>query len=129
MGNRELLREAKKTLRNEWFLPIILTAPDKTVYDKINGTENQLLGDVRSESKPFDPDVGGRIVIDRVSITILLSDLARVPAEGETWFVEYPEDLLENGTLKKTAFTSDNIDVGGSTIGYIKVFPQEIKSA
>lgn len=129
MNNREAIRNDLKTLRDDWWLPIRLTAPGGNVYDKINGTQKQLLGGVRSESKPFDPDVGGRIVIDRVSVTMLLSDLERVPVQGETWFIEYPENLLTSGSYKKTAFTSDNIDVGGETIGYMKVFPQEVKTA
>ena len=126
-NNRDLQRRDLKTLRNDWWVPVKLTAPDKTVYDKAKGTEEQLLGDVRKESKDIDPETGGIISVKRLSIVIRIDDLERVPLENENWFIEYPDTLLDSGTLIKAAFTPNNVDDGGDTLGYIKIYPQEIE--
>ena len=59
MNNRELARRDLKNIRNDWWLPVKLTSPAPvTVYDKIDGTQDQLLGDVRREAVSYDPETG-----------------------------------------------------------------------
>ena len=125
MNLRDRQQRDLKKVRDDWWLPITLIAPDKTVYSTAAGTSDQLLGDVRAESKDWDPEIAGPITSKKVSITIRLQDLEVVPQENETWFVTYPENLLDSGTPVKKAFTPNNSDVGGDSLGYIKIFPQD----
>lgn len=126
MNMRDRQREDLKYVRNDWWIPIILIAPDKTVYSTAKGTTDTLLGDVRKESKEFDPETGLPIVVKKLSITIRTDDLERVPAQGESWFVKYPEDLTDSGSMVQSAFNSNNIDEAGDSMGYIKIYPQDI---
>lgn len=123
---RDRQRRDLKKVRNDWWIPVILIAPDKTVYSTAKGTTDQLLGDVRKESKEFDPDLGGKITVKRLSIVLRIDDLTRVPEEDETWFIKYPDDLTDSGTMIQAAFNYNQTEDVGDTLGYIKVFPQEI---
>ena len=127
MNLRNQLQSDLKYIRNDWWIPIKLIAPDKTVYEFAKGTTDILLGDVRKESKEFDPDIGGLIVVKKLSITIRLLDLERIPIENEQWFIQYPENLLDDGTMITGAFNHDNVSVGGETMGWIKIYPQEVE--
>jgi len=120
-NNRDLQRRDMETLRDDWWVPVVLVAPDKTVY-------SDLLGDVRTESKVFDPETGGKISVKATSIVLLKSDLTRIPAENETWFIKYPDSLLDSGTLITASFDFNNVSEVGDSLGYIKIYPQEIET-
>jgi len=120
-NNRDLQRRDMETLRDDWWVPVVLVAPDKTVY-------SDLLGDVRTESKVFDPETGGKISVKETSIVLLKSDLTRIPAENETWFIKYPDSLLDSGTLITASFDFNNVSEVGDSLGYIKIYPQEIET-
>ena len=129
MNALDLQRTALKKIRDDWWIPIQLTAPGGVVYEFAKGTDDELLlGDVRKESNEFDPELGGKIAVKKLSITIRIDDLTRIPTENEEWFIEYPDNLLNHDyTFVKAAFNSDNVDVGGDSQGWIKIFPQETK--
>lgn len=124
------LRDAQqndlKAVRDDWWIPVRLTAPGgvKQEFEKGSSTV-PLLGDVRKESKEFDPELGGTVLVKRTVITLRLKDLVRIPKENETWYAEYPDDLLDSGTLKKAAFSPNNVASAGDTMGFIKLFLQE----
>jgi len=121
---RDQQRSDLAFIRDDWWIPIVLIGPDKTRYEVEFGTTNPLLGDVRKESKDFDPELGGIVVTKKTSITIRIEDLEVVPKEEERWFVEYPDTLLDSGVVVTAPFTPNNVDVGGDSLGYIKIFPQ-----
>jgi hypothetical protein len=126
-NNRDLQREDMDIVAKDWWVPIILTSPDKDVYSNKVGTTEPLLGDVRKDPKVTELDEGGAPVSTEVlSIVIKTTDMERVPLEGESWFIEYPEDLTDAGTMKKAAFTPNNSLGGSVSLGYLKVFPQAI---
>jgi len=125
MNLRDQQREDLKIIRNDWWISVSLVAPGGTVYNTAAGTSDQLLGDVRKESEKFDPDIGMDVMVKKLSITIRIDDLTRVPLEGENWFVSFSDDLTDSGTVVKYAFTPNNVDVGGDSMGYIKIFPQD----
>ncbi len=121
---RDLQHEDLKFPRDDWWLPVVLIDPDKVVHNTAKGTTDPLLGDARAESAPFDPDLGGNVLVKKVTITIRILDLDRVPKENETWIVKYPGTLLKEGPLVTAVFTPNHDDVGGDSLGYIKIFPQ-----
>ena len=127
MGNRDLARRDLKNIRNDWFIPIILTDPEGVVYDKIKGTEDQLLGDVRRESFSYDPETGEAMVVPEAVIPILIDDLERVPKENEKWIIQFASDLLPGGTLVKYAVTPNSSIVSGATQGFIKLRVTDLK--
>ena len=128
-NNRDIQQEDLEAVRDDWWIPVALIAPDKTRYGTALGTTNPLLGDVRKESKEMDPETGGVISVKKLSITIRIKDLERVPQENEKWFIEYPDSLLSSGTAVKAAFNSENVSEGGESLGWIKIYPQELESA
>jgi hypothetical protein len=126
MNNRDLQRRDLEVIENDWWIPIRLTAPDKVVYDTAADTNGTLKGDARAESKAFDSE-GNLILARNVTITIREAALTRIPKEGEDWFVEYPSNFLDSGTFVKVALSGNNVAVGGDTMGYIKLYPQDLE--
>ena len=125
---RDFQRNDLEVIRDDWWIPIRLVDPDTNIYDTEKDTTNPLLGDVRKKTTEFLDDTGMTVVVKQVSITIRRSDLIRVPLENENWFVDYPDNLLDSGTFKRAAFNYNNVADTGDTLGYIKIYPQEIST-
>jgi hypothetical protein len=126
-NNRDLLRKDMNAIRDDWWIPIILISPDGVPYNKQVGTENDLLGGTRKDPKLFNDENGNPVTIKASTITILVADLERVPAQGEQWIVKYPKGLIASGELVTAAFTANNEEAGSDSLGYIKIFPQAVK--
>lgn len=124
---RAMQREDMKLVRDDWWIPVRLTAPDKTVYSTASGTADQLFGDVRAESKQSDPELGNVIILDKLVVTLRIDDLERVPVEGENWFIEFNGDLTKSGPINvKKTVTANDVSEGGKTMGYIKLYPKDL---
>lgn len=125
-NNRDIQQDDLKAIRDDWWIPIRLTAPGGVVYSTAKDTTDPLLGDVRKEGKELDPDIGGVILVKKTSVTIRLQDLVLVPQEGENWLIEFSDTLLDSGSFVKYAFTPNNVASLGDSMGFIKVYPQEV---
>ena len=128
-NNRDFQQRDLKVIRDGWWIPVRLTSPDKVIYDKAKGTDDTLLGDARKESSEIDPDIGGKILVKKPVVTLRLLDLDRVPQENENWFIEFSETLLDGGALLKYAFSPNNVESAGASMGFIKIYPQDISVA
>lgn len=124
MGNRDLQRRDLKSIAIDWWLPIVLIAPDKVRYSLAKGTTENLLGDVRLESKDVDQETFAEIVVERATVTVRRDDLDRIPKEEEKWFIEYPD--LDTAATVLAAFDGNNVINAGKSLGYIKLVLQEI---
>jgi hypothetical protein len=115
------------SIESEWKVEVELTGPDgnKQVYSKNHPTQ-KLGGMVGNYTVSTDPETGNEIIGPRVYVVLRKTSLDRIPAAGETWFIKMPVSPQAGATIRNFVFTPTRSPEGGSDIGFILIYPQEI---
>lgn len=122
MGLRERVEsDLARTLEGKWSLPFNLIAPDGTRTDGLRG---QILYDIVR----MNPDTGEQMTVATPVVSARRSTLPRIPAPGETWIVEIPELPREDADKIQYVISPVRPPEGGSSIGFIRIYLQEIES-
>lgn len=104
---------------NDFGLPVILVSPDGVVYDTSENDGETLCGRIVYDTVLEDED-GNEVVVHQPVVTLRLSSLARVPANGESWVVKIPDSPRADATVVPYMFERAPED--GRSIGYIELF-------
>ena len=131
MNLRELAVEDVKVLNNkDWGLPIELTDPDGNRYNTDNVTGGTLkAAQILYDYRKLDPTTGEEITVHEPIVTIAKASLTRVPVTGETWFIKMPTEPSESATLQSRVVTIDRALEGGSSLGFIRLYPGEVEQS
>jgi hypothetical protein len=106
---------------NGFGLPVVLVAPDGTVYDKsANDPDVDLCGQVLYDSKRVDPETGLDIIIHQPVVTLRRSSLTRVPVAGEKWAVKIP--ITPNPDADKVTHALERAPEDGGSIGFLRLY-------
>lgn len=114
-------RDLAVSLEGRWGLPVILTSPD-------GERQGDLKGQVLYGIRRIDPDSGNEIVVDTPAVTLRRSSLTRVPLAGERWIVEIPASVTD-ATMKPYHLTPDRPPEGGKSVGFIRLYLQEVEQS
>jgi hypothetical protein len=97
----------------DWGLPVILTDPDGVEYSTYYG---QILYDTLA----VDPATGAQVIVHKPVVTLRVSSLTRVPADGENWKVSIPTS--PDRTATKETFLLERPSEDGRSIGFIRLY-------
>ena len=127
---REQLEEdLGETLEGEGGLPVVLIGPDGVKYDtSANDPTKPLVGQVLYGKKEFNPDTGQEIFIDMPIVSLRVTSLTRVPQNGEKWGIKIPTQPSTTAALVDFIFEGRPLE-GGTSLGYIRIYPQKAVQA
>lgn len=112
------------TLEGEWKLPVVLVAPDGTVYNKSkNDPEEDLGGMVLYDTYSHNvssADIGGDLINTRPLVVLRRTSLERIPEPGEAWAVKIPDK--PNRTADKVTYIAERAPETGESHGWIKLY-------
>jgi hypothetical protein len=122
MNLREQIEaDLEDTLEGDFGLPVILIAPDGTIYDKsANQPTEDLMGQILYDTSVLDPDTGIEIIVHKPVITLRRSSLTVVPQDGEDWAVQIP--ITPSLTATKETFKLERPVEEGGAIGFIRLY-------
>lgn len=123
MGLRERTeRDLARTLEGRWSLPVNLVNPDGVRTDGLRG---QILYDIVR----MNPETGEMVTVSTPVVTLRRSSLARIPIAGERWLVEIPATPEETGALVPYIISADRPPEGGASIGFIRIYLQQVEQS
>ena len=109
------------TLEGDFALPIELTDPD--------GAVETLQGRIDYDTIVASPDTGVETIIKHPVVTLRRSSMNSIPIAGAKWGVRIPITPDPDAELKTFAISSDRASEGGATIGYIRLYLQDMEQA
>ena len=115
----------KLSMEGNFGLPVVLIDPDGATIDT-NEDDDTLKGQVLYDRIAEDPETGDEIVINEVQISIRKTALSRVPKKGETWKIAFPLDPSDPDTLTTHLLSKNRAPIGGSSVGFVKLFPGDV---
>lgn len=123
MGLRERVeRDLAVTLEGKWSLPVNLIDPEGTRTDGLRG---QILYDIVR----MNPETGEMTTVSTPVVSLRRSSLSRIPAPGETWLVEIPETPSETAPMIQFVISPVRPPEGGASIGFIRLYLQELEQS
>jgi len=108
--------------------PVELTAPDGTEI-KLNENGVTLKGQVLYDREAIDPESGDLKTVQETTVTLRKTALSRIPLAGETWKVAIPLDPALPAVLTTHLINSDKAPIDGDSIGFIKIFLQNVEQS
>jgi len=115
------------TLEKEWKMPVELTSPDGvTQTHSLNDPDSLLGGQVLYFTRQENPVTGEMMIVNQPVVTLRISSLVRVPADGEKWYIKFPVSHEADADMEDFVFTSDRSKESGTDIGFIRIYPQRI---
>lgn len=122
-------KDLGESIEGEWGIAVELTAPDGTVQTKSANDSTKLLkGQVLYFSQPVDPITGEQTIVNMPVVSLRISSLDRVPANGETSFIRMPISPVAGAKKVSFVFTGTKAKEHGTDIGFIRIYPQKIEN-
>ena len=114
---------------NQWGLPVELTGPDgieiKTSANSPDPENPSLLyGQVLYNTVRQNAE-GEPVVTPLPVIVLRRSSLARIPQDGERWFIKFPQDPSLTAEMADYTLNADQATEGGRSIGFIRLYPKK----
>ena len=120
-------KDLHESIELEWKMPVELTAPDGTEQRYSANDPTELLGgQVVYTSKQENPQTGEVIVVDEPVVTLRVSSLSRVPANGENWFIRFPESPRTGAPMVSHVLSGTRAIEHNRDLGIIRLYPQKI---
>ena len=114
-----------ESLEGEWALPVVLIDPDGVKYEtSANDATMPLVGQVLYGKREFNPDTGQEVYINTPIVTLRVTSLTRVPANGEKWVIKIPTSPSTTASLVDFIFQGRPLE-GGTSLGFIRIYPQK----
>jgi len=127
-GNLRVVAERDMRVLNQgqWYMPVILIAPDGEIInkDKIIPTDPLRAVQILYDYKRVDPRTGGEMTVNLPVVVLARKSLTRIPLPGEKWVIKMPEDPDPDGELVDFVFTPTRAPEGGRSVGFIRLYPQ-----
>lgn len=121
-------KDLKDSLEGEFKVPVELTGPDGITQIYSENDPGELLGgQVLYFSKEENPETGEIIIIDNPVVSLRISSLKRVPADGETWYIKMPISPVAGAEKISFVFTATRSKMSGTDIGFIRIYVQKIE--
>ena len=105
------------TLEGDYGQEVTLIPPDGVAIGPYYG---QVLYDTRAE----DPEMGGTIIVHKPVVTLRRSSLARIPANGEKWFIDIPSTPVAGAPIER--YVLDEATEDGGSIGFIRLYLKKV---
>jgi hypothetical protein len=115
-------RDLAVSLEGRWGLPVALTGPDGVRQAGLTG---QVLYDIVR----LNPETGEDVVVSTPVVTLRRSSLDRVPQAGENWIVEIPSEPRVDAPLVQYALSTVRPPEGGKSIGFIRLYLQQVEQS
>jgi hypothetical protein len=87
--------------------------------------QNPLKGQILYNTQEENPDTGEIVVSHQLVVTIRRTSLARIPANGERWYIRLPISPEAGAELKDYVFTPTTPLQDGIDIGFVRIYPQQ----
>jgi len=107
---------------DDWALPVTLIDPDGTRYETITGSTTRLAGQVLHSYVDFNPDTGEDLVVNQPVVTLRMASLARIPRNGEVWFVLIPTEPDPEAPLRNYIISPTKAMKLNESLGIIKMY-------
>jgi hypothetical protein len=122
-------KDLADSIEGEFLIEVELTAPngETQIYSK-NDPDKKLGGQVLYYTRRENPETGEIIVVNEPVISLRISSLNIVPKSGETWYIKMPISPVIGAEKKDFIFTPTRAPQDGFDIGFLKIYPQRIKS-
>jgi hypothetical protein len=118
-----------ESMEGEWKIDVELTDPDGNVQTmSANDPTATLGGQVLYFSQPVDPITGEQTIVNMPVVSLRISSLDRVPANGEKWFIRMPISPVAGAEKVSFVFTGTKAKEHGTDIGFIRIYPQKIEN-
>ena len=119
------------TLEGQFGLPVELTGPDGIEYKtSANSPDPQnpldLMGQVLYTTVRVSLETGEEVTVNKPVVALRRSSLARVPQDGENWFIKFPKDPSLTAELQNYIMSVDRSTEGGRSIGFIRLYPTKV---
>jgi len=120
-------KDLYESLESEWKLPVELTSPDGVaqIYSKNDPTE-LLGGQILYFTERESPITGEMAIVNQPVVSLRISSLDRVPANGEKWLIKMPISPVADAEKITFVFTPTRSKEHGTDIGFIRIYPQKI---
>lgn len=123
-------RDLADCIEGEFGADVTLTDPDGTIYNtNASDPTKSLRAKIRYRTISVDPATGEPVVIHKPVVTIRITSLARVPADGENWFITMPVSPVSGAPSESFLFTPDRAIEDGVDMGYIKMYLVDIEQS
>ena len=121
------VKDVKNLNAKDWGAPIELMSPDG-IWQKTDAETGGILQAIQVlyDYRKIDPGTGGEVIVNEPVVTISLSSLSRVPKAGERWVVRFSENPSTPETLSNFILSEDRAPEGGSSLGFIRLYPQKV---
>jgi hypothetical protein len=106
-------RDLSRTLEGDFGMPI-------TLIDPTNGNVQTVRGQILYYSHDTDPETGMQIRVEKPSVTVRRSSLARVPSAGERWGVRIPSSPVVGASLE--TYVTEIGGKDGNSFGYMTLY-------
>lgn len=105
-----------------------LTSPDGTII-KTNEDGDPLRGEILYDRDAMDPETGNLITVSTTKITLRKSALSQVPKAGEKWGIKFPVNPAIPEVLSTFVLDTGRAPTDGQSIGFISLFPKDLKQS
>ena len=128
MNLRELaVSDLKRENIRDWGLPVQLIDPDGTRYTTDNETGETLKAvQILYDYRKLDPGTGEEVTVHEPIVVMMKSSLSRIPVSGENWVIKMPIEPNESATLETRVLSKARAIEGGSSLGYIRLYPGKV---
>jgi hypothetical protein len=109
------------TIEGEFGVPVtlIFAGDGIRVSETVDG--RPLVGKVRWSQPSITTEDGDTVAVPAPVVTLRRSSLSRVPATGETWYVEIPEGGRKGAPPKSYLLDTKHAIEGGMTLGKVRL--------
>jgi len=111
----------KKMIEGNFGLPVELTDPD--------GVETVHIGEILYDREAIDPESGDLKTVQEIMVSLRKTALSRIPIAGETWKVAIPLSPALPTVLTTFLMNSDKAPIDGGSIGFVKLFLQNVEQS
>lgn len=122
-------KDLGESIEGEWKIDVELTDPDGNVQTmSANDPTKTLGGQVLYFSQPVNPITGEVMIVNMPVVSLRVSSLDRVPANGEKWFIRMQVSPLAGADKVSFVFTGTKAKEHGTDIGFLRIYPQKIEN-
>jgi hypothetical protein len=109
------------SLEGDWGLPCELVDPDGNVHNR-TVDDRLLVGQILYNTVGMNPENGEQIISNNPILTLRVSSLERIPAQGEKWIVKIPTIPSTTAPLQNFIIDLSKPLEGGASVGFIRLY-------
>jgi len=108
-------------MENLFGVPVVLIAPDGVRYDTAPDGQ-PLRGKFNWATTTFNAETGEHVIVQNPCVSLRLTNLTRIPEEGEKWAVIAPASAAEGAPPETFFMDTGKAPVVAKGMGFVKLF-------